>query len=584
MLYNVNVVFTSDCLYRSRRKAATGFQKSKIVWKHARIRYPIRPVPRLDMDYALQIRTAQELARSGQYEKAAIICQELTAHQPKSHEAWHLQGVLHNLSAHPADALDCIKQAIAIEPGIAKYYLNLGNAYLYLNQIHEAQSSYEKALELDGCNQDAHFNLALLLRNLDDNRRAEFHFKKAVQGPVPMSDAWAQLAAIQEHENRLEEASRSVENSLALEPGNPLSVIVEAKLLRRKKQPAEALDRLLTLSHVRLSPRLSVGYYHEMGLLHDQLGQTDQAFEDFVRANQAQFEDPAAQSINPANYLLAIEQLAEASFGENWRPHDVAENEPSPVFLIGFPRSGTTLLDQILDSHPSIQTLEEIPIILTLVKEYGALAAEFPPDREARRQIQDRYFELVLAHINLSPGSTLIDKLPLNINTVPLIVRVFPNARFILALRHPLDVCLSCFMQPFGPNEVMLNFASLDSTAQLYHHTMRLWLRIEHEMGLTVHRIRYEDLVQDFDTEVKRLLAFLELPWDDRVREFATHAAGRGRINTPSYHQVTRQLNRDAIYRWRRYERQLGAIVPVLEPYIKAYGYSDNFPPSCPNT
>lgn len=530
----------------------------------------------IHMDYAHQIIAAQELARSGQYEKAAKICQELTARQPQNHAAWHLQGVLYNISGHPADALKCIKQAITIEPGIAKYHLNLGNAQLYLNRIPEARAAYEKALELDGDYQDAHYNLAILLRNLDDNTEAEIHFKKAVQGPAPMPGAWAQLAAIQEHENRLEEASRSAASCLALEPGNPLSVIVEAKLLRRKKQPAEALDRLLTLSRVRLSPRLSVGYYHEMGLLHDQLGQTEQAFEDFVRANQAQFEDPAAKSINPANYLLAIEQLAESSFGEKWRPHDVAADEPSPVFLVGFPRSGTTLLDQILDSHPSIQTLEEIPIILSLVKEYEALAAESPPDREARRKIQARYLELVSAHINLLPASTLIDKLPLNINTVPLIVRIFPNARFILALRHPLDVCLSCFMQPFGPNEVMLNFARLDSTAQLYHHTMRLWLRIEREMGLTVHRVRYEDLVQDFDAEVGRLLAFLELPWDDRVRDFAAHAAGRGRINTPSYHQVTRPLNRDALYRWRRYERQLAPIVPVLAPYINAYGYSSD--------
>lgn len=530
----------------------------------------------IHMDYAHQIIAAQELARSGQYEKAAKICQELTARQPQNHAAWHLQGVLYNISGHPADALKCIKQAITIEPGIAKYHLNLGNAQLYLNRIPEARAAYEKALELDGDYQDAHYNLAILLRNLDDNTEAEIHFKKAVQGPAPMPGAWAQLAAIQEHENRLEEASRSAASCLALEPGNPLSVIVEAKLLRRKKQPAEALDRLLTLSRVRLSPRLSVGYYHEMGLLHDQLGQTEQAFEDFVRANQAQFEDPAARSINPANYLLAIEQLAESSFGEKWRPHDVAADEPSPVFLVGFPRSGTTLLDQILDSHPSIQTLEEIPIILSLVKEYEALAAESPPDREARRKIQARYLELVSAHINLLPASTLIDKLPLNINTVPLIVRIFPNARFILALRHPLDVCLSCFMQPFGPNEVMLNFARLDSTAQLYHHTMRLWLRIEREMGLTVHRVRYEDLVQDFDAEVGRLLAFLELPWDDRVRDFAAHAAGRGRINTPSYHQVTRPLNRDALYRWRRYERQLAPIVPVLAPYINAYGYSSD--------
>lgn len=231
------------------------------------------------------------------------------------------------------------------------------------------------------------------------------------------------------------------------------------------------------------------------------------------------------------------------------------------------------MLDQILDCHPQIQTLEEKPVVLSLMSEFEALSGEIAPDRDTRRRMQARYFDLVSEHIELKPGSMLVDKFPLNITRVPLIVRIFPNARFILALRHPLDVCLSCFMHPFGPNEAMLNFARLETTARLYHSVMRLWLRIERELGLRAHRIRYEDLVQDFDTEMRSLLSFLQLPWDERVRDFSAHAAERGKINTPSYQQVTRPLNREALYRWKRYERQLAPIIPVLAPYIWAYGY-----------
>ena len=525
------------------------------------------------MESAQQLEAARELARTGQYQKAAHVCRELTARYPQSHEAWHLCGVLHNLTGRSAEALDCLRQAIAIEPGIAKYHLNLGNACLALDRTAEARAAYEKATELDGTYQDAHYNLALLLQGQNDTKNAEAHFRSAATGPAPMPDAWAQLANLQETENRLDEAAQSAASGLALAPDNPLLLIVQAKLLRRGKQPAEALARLAPLSGMRLPTQLAVGYHHEMGLLHDMLGQTDQAFEQFSRANQAQLDNPAAKSLDPANYLSAIAALADSSLGKTWRADDVDADEPSPVFLVGFPRSGTTLLDQILDSHPAIQTLEEKPLILSLQNEYQALAAETPPDREARRQMQARYFELVSQHIALRPGSTLVDKFPLNIARVPLIVRIFPNARFILALRHPLDVCLSCFMHPFGPNEAMLNFARLDTTAQLYPHTMRLWLRAERELDLPAHRIRYEDLVQNFDAEVGRLLAFLQLPWDDKVREFAAHAAGRGKINTPSYHQVTRPLNRDAVYRWKRYEKQLAPIVPVLAPYVREYGY-----------
>lgn len=525
------------------------------------------------MESAHQLQAALELARSGQYEKAAIICRELTDRTPQNHEAWHLRGVLHNLTGSPGEAQECLRRAIAIEPGIAKYHLNLGNACLALGQPEEARAAYERAIELDAAHQDAHYNLALLLLDRRDIQNAEAHFRSAAEGPAPMPEAWARLATLQESENRLDEAARSAASGLALAPEHPLLRIIQAKLLRRARQPAEALAKLAPLATMHLPTQLAVGYHHERGLLHDQLGQAEEAFDAFARANQAQLDNPAAKSLDPANYLSAIAALADSGLGAGWRADDVAGDEPSPVFLVGFPRSGTTLLDQILDSHPSIQTLEEKPLILTLANEYEALAAEAPPDRQARRRMQARYFELVSQHIALRPGSTLVDKFPLNIVRVPLIVRIFPNARFILALRHPLDVCLSCFMHPFGPNEAMLNFARLDTTAQLYHHAMRLWLRIERELDLPAHRIRYEDLVQNFDAEVGRLLAFLGLPWDDRVREFAAHAAGRGRINTPSYHQVTRPLNRDAVYRWKRYEKQLAHIVPVLAPYISEYGY-----------
>lgn len=527
------------------------------------------------MEHTQNIDTALQLARSGQYEEAGNLCQALIAQQPQNHEAWHLRGVLHNLNGRPKDGSACIEQAIAIDPGVAKYHLNLGNACLALGKPAAARSAYEKALELDGNYQDAHYNLALLLKE-DDAKQAEFHLQRATLGPVPMPDAWAELAHIQETGNRLDEASHSVASGLALAPQHPFLRIVEAKLLRRKHQPAAALDRLSALSGAGLRPRLAIGYHHEMGLLHDQLGQYEQAFAHFSEANKCQLEDPTARSFDPARYLAALGRLAEIDLGDAWRPHDVAADEPSPVFLVGFPRSGTTLLDQILDSHPSIQTLEEKPLIQTLQSEFEALAADAAPDRETRRTLQARYFELAASHVELKPGCTLIDKFPLNISRVPLIVRIFPNARFILALRHPMDVCLSCYMHPFDLNDAMLNFARLDSTAQLYHHAMRLWLRCERELGLRAHRIRYEDLVEDFDAEIGRLLAFLQLPWDDRVRDFAAHAAGRGKIDTPSYHQVTRPLNRDAVYRWMRYQRQLAPIAPVLAPYIREFGYRDD--------
>lgn len=267
------------------------------------------------MEYAQKIQIAQELARSGQYEKAAAACEELIATEPRGHEALHLRGVLHNLGGRAAEALDCIQRAVAIEPDVAKYHLNLGNAYLSLNRLGEARVAYENALKLDGNYQDAHYNLGTLLLKQDDAKEAEFHFKRAVEGPVPMAGAWAQLANIQETENRLDEAMHSVECGLALADGNPFLRIVEARLLRRKKQPETALARLSDFSQVWLPTNLDIGFHYEMGMLNDQLGQPDEAFEHFSKSNQVQLDDPAVKFLKPENYLAAIERLGETSLG-----------------------------------------------------------------------------------------------------------------------------------------------------------------------------------------------------------------------------------------------------------------------------
>jgi hypothetical protein len=237
------------------------------------------------------------------------------------------------------------------------------------------------------------------------------------------------------------------------------------------------------------------------------------------------------------------------------------------------------LLEQILDSHPRIQALPERPaadamrrhLYEKLKVDPGALALS----EVMLKDLEDIYYREVFRYFSLRPDRLLVDKMPLNLANADLILPVFPEARFILALRHPHDVVLSCFMQNFQLNLGMRSFLTLVGAADVYVDVMSFWLEVIGSLPAKVHAIRYEDLLDDFETEALRLLEFLGVGWDEAVRGHVEHAQQRN-ISTPSYHQVTQPLYRTARYRWHRYARQLEPVMAKLAPFVERFGYTQS--------
>ena len=188
--------------------------------------------------------------------------------------------------------------------------------------------------------------------------------------------------------------------------------------------------------------------------------------------------------------------------------------------------------------------------------------------------LRDVYFNELKMHLDQDDaGKLIVDKFPLNIVDIGIIHRVFPDAKFILALRHPCDCVLSCFMQTFKLNDAMANFLSLDQSARLYAAVMELWSIYRQKLNLNVHVLKYEDLVEDFDGTCKSLISFLGLEWDDNLRNYQKTALDRSSIKTPSYNQVTQPLYKQASGRWINYRKQMQPVLPVLRPWIEAFGY-----------
>ncbi len=165
-----------------------------------------------------------------------------------------------------------------------------------------------------------------------------------------------------------------------------------------------------------------------------------------------------------------------------------------------------------------------------------------------------------------------VDKLPLNAVFLPVIYRLFPTAKIVLALRDPRDSVLSCYQQRFGMNAAMFQLLRLDSAARYYNAVMGLVRAARAELPLAVHEVRYESVVSDFDTTVRGVLDFLGLPWDEAVRNYAEAAKARA-IGTPSAAQVVLPLYSSAQGKWRNYRSFVEPVLPTLEPWVKAFGY-----------
>jgi hypothetical protein len=223
--------------------------------------------------------------------------------------------------------------------------------------------------------------------------------------------------------------------------------------------------------------------------------------------------------------------------------------------------------------HSGTHVLEEIPLIETVSNTIGDLERIGEMDSRAVAEMRALYFA-ELDKASPPPSCKLvIDKNPLSMIRMPLIHRLFPDAKIILAMRHPCDVVLSCFMQNFKPTEAMSSFLDLTNAARAYDRIFAYWEKSCEIFPLATHMLRYEAMVDDVEAEVRPLFEFLGLDWEAQVLDHQTTAKNRGFIRTPSYAQVTEKIYSSASGRWQRYRSQMTEILPILEPWIERFGY-----------
>ncbi len=479
-----------------------------------------------------------------------------------------------------AAALECFTHVVEAQPSLAIAHTWLGTALERTGDVEGAIAACTRAVEMAPGDPEAHAGLAGVQWRARRLGAAIRQYRRAVEIDPTRLEPRANLAALLELTSDLDAATAEARAGLDLHPHDPYLNLTAARCARRAGDREGALARLegVDASSAGLDLRAQINY--QTGQLRDALGDHAGAMTAWREANSLAAASPEARAVDRQRYLDEIDaaRVVVPRLAALADPAAAPAAEESPVFVIGFPRSGTTLTDQILDSHPGACTLSEKPAIDKVVDWLATGEGGYPASLETAppgelEALRGTYDTVASSFVRPTPGAILVDRYPLNLVRLPAIWRLFPNARIVLAIRHPCDVVLSCYMQHFALNDAMASFLDLEDAARLYDAVMSLWRDCVEHLEIEHHVLRYESLIGNFDAEVRALLEHVGLPWDDAVRGFAEHARNRADINTPSYHQVTRGIYADARERWRHYEDSMAPALPILAPWVEHFGY-----------
>ena len=473
------------------------------------------------------------------------------------------------------------KQILKTYPNEVSTLNNLGTVLKELGKNKEAIFYYEKALLVKPEDLITNYNLGLTFASIDEFQKSINYYEKVIKIDEKHIQSYHNLMDIYEKTNNHEKLEEIIIKAKSYLKDNPIIKLYEGNLLYKKEKFDEAINNLESISFDFNKIKQEQLRVSTLGKCYDRSKHFDKAFDNFSQANQISFE-LKNKNINKDLYLETVKNrniFFNKLNKKKWPSSKLSESSGNPIFIIGFPRSGTTLLDTILSSHPSIEVIEEksmVPKLIGSLNELTKNKLENLKDISNDQVItlRNNYFKNLSSHIKDKDNSKLyIDKLPLNIIYTGEILRIFPDAKFIISLRHPCDCVLSCFMQTFEINNAMANFLNLEDSAKLYDHVMKLWTQYISVFDINYHEVKYENLVKDLEKTIKPLLKFLELPWNDNLLEFSKTAKQKQQIKTPSYDQVIKPIYSEASGRWKMYEKQISIIYPILKPWIKKFSY-----------
>lgn len=508
------------------------------------------------------------LMNEGQLHEALKTINKAIKLAPKIAKYRNSAGGIHMSIGNIQGAIEAYSSAVEMDPKNADHWANLGTARVSEGKASGAEKAFQEALTLQPDHYQARQNLADLLTRLNRPKDALPHLQAAACNPKRHPETVIHLASTYERLNQLDEAEKAL-NSIEFSD-LPWAYTLRARLMRRRGNPEEGLRHLHSIKPMDIEsyhPDIIGNWYHELAMCGDQSGKIKNVFENFITAkNYWRIGDGGKSGSDYLAYVRRIRnQLNDLNDHTQYKVD--SEEAPSTIFFVGFPRSGTTLMEAMLVAHPEIISTSEAEFLKPLLDENGHPKVPNP---------SSSYMDQI-KNIDTNPlnSLTILDKLPLNIVYCKAIENIFPKAKLLVALRDPRDVILSCLMQRFQRNPAMRNFDTLEDTITLYEEVMNIWLLSRDTLKMPWLEYRYEDLVTDETKTVSRIINFMGVEHHPLMLNYRISASSR-EISTPSYHNITEKIYRRAVGRWRNYQKNLEPVIDRLAPFVEALGYPTN--------
>lgn len=518
------------------------------------------------------------------YERAGRMAAQAVALGHIHPALYNAQAIAQERQGKDEEALAFFLQARALTPKDSRLLNAIGLCLTRLHRHDQAVEIFDEAIRMAPAYAVSHHRKGLALGLAGDWKNARAAHARAAQLDARYADAIASVASIAARTGDAKTARAEAERALRIDPANATAAVALAQMEIAEGKYADAEIRL---NAVLAKPELfGHGRSIALGLLGDALdgeNREAEAFSAYAQSNSEMQKLHASRFAGRAQASMLVDGLVahlELSNAKQWRVTSrVAPSPGSPVrhvFLLGFPRSGTTLVEQALGSHADVAVLDEREILADFGERFLSSGAGLEQlanlEQSSAAILRQTYFERA-RELGLSfDGKVLLDKHPLNTIKLPLIARLFPDARILFAVRDPRDVVLSCFRRHLDVDLAKFELLSLEGTARLYDRVMKLGL-VSHEMfELAWREQHYERVIADFEGEMRAICEFVEIPWNESLKDFARTAQSLD-VRQASTAQVRRGLYGEGVGQWRRYERELVPVLPILKPWIDAFGY-----------
>lgn len=511
-------------------------------------------------------------ARRGNHGPAAQLFRQIVNTDPRDHESWANLGASLIAMGQPELAADALERAAQLRPDILRFREKWTEAQVAAGRGEDALAAARQVAKENPKDPAAQLVPARLEDLLGRPEKALQLLKWLLDDHPLYPPALISLAGLLERQNLIEDFSAAIERIEKVSPEALELPLLRARLAYRRGDLDEALRLANAAPEV-----LDRGARAELiGRIQERLGNSAQAFRAFEEMNED--TDLSREVIAHGSQALRnlIDDRAAITTKEwmrGWSAASDQTNAREPAFLIGFPRSGTTLLDSFLMGHPQISIAEELPMLTAVSEQMGDYRRLAELDPREIGALRNRYFEVASEHIPDVGDRLLIDKFPLGAIEAAVFHRLFPGGKIIFLQRHPCDVVLSCYFTRFQPTPMMINFYTLEDAAKLYDKVMSFWVQCLSTMPLDVYNLKYEKLIAEPEAEARNLLSFLGLDWNEAVLDYQKRAREPAFIRTASYAQVVEPLYDRSIGRWERYSDQLAPVLPMLMPWAERMGY-----------